>query len=70
MAGMVTVRVKLDDGTVAEYRRDWFGDNPAFEGACAEKAAFEAAEACRDAIEATHRKLPEQAVFTKHKGQR
>lgn len=70
MAGMVTVRVKLEDGTVAEYRRDWSGGNPAFEGAEAEKAAFSASEACRDAIEATHGKLPERAVFTEHKGQR
>lgn len=70
MSGMAIVKVILEDGTIAEYRRDWFGGNPAFDGACAEKAAFEAAEACRDAIEATHSKLPERAVFTKHKGQR
>lgn len=64
MAGMVTVRVKLEDGTVAEYRRDWSGGNPAFEGAESEKAATLAAASCRASIEATHGRLPVGAMFT------
>lgn len=70
MAGKVTVSVDLSDGTKITYQRDWSGGNPAFEGAEAEKAAFFAAEACRESIEATYGALPKQAVFNGHEGRR
>ena len=70
MSGKATVTVELNDGTTIKYQCSWSGGNPAFEGAEAEKAAFRAAESCRDAIEATHGTLPKQAVFNRHKGQR
>ncbi|UOD80315.1 hypothetical protein [Paenarthrobacter ureafaciens] len=63
MAGKVTVRAELSDGTIVQYERSWNGGNPRFEGAEAESAARNVAIGVRESIEATHGKLPEGAHF-------
>ncbi|XAZ30633.1 hypothetical protein AAHB34_15930 [Paenarthrobacter ureafaciens] len=63
MAGKVTVRAELSDGTIVQYERSWTGGNPTFEGAEAELAGRVAASTARQAIEATHGKLPKGAVL-------
>lgn len=63
MAGKVTVKVELADGTIVQHERKWSGGNPTFEGAEAERAAQRTAADVRAAIEATHGTLPKKAVF-------
>jgi hypothetical protein len=63
MAGKITVRAELSDGTLVQYERSWTGANPRFEGTEAESAARVVAVAVRESIEATHGELPKDAVL-------
>jgi hypothetical protein len=53
MAGQVTVRVELKDGTTVEVSRFWSGGNSIYEGAEAQEAAKVAMTDVREMIDST-----------------